>query len=135
MIAITPDLLTHVALIDEQHKELFERINSVSAIGTIPDVANETERTLDFLGVYIAKHFSDEEDMMIDSGYPDYNWHHTWHQSYIAKFNSLKDEYLKNGISPEYVEILDKFIIGWILTHIGQVDVKLGKYINSKKTK
>ena len=130
MIAITSDLVTNVDLIDEQHKELFKRINSVSSIGTKAYATHETIITLNFLGDYIVQHFNDEEELMLVSEYPEYKWHHTWHQGYILKFENLKEEFKKNGISSEYLQILDEFIIGWIVKHIGIVDVHLGKHIN-----
>ena len=61
----TDDLSVGVELIDEQHKELFNRINDlVTAIKSatctykLPDV-------IQFLEDYIVKHFSEEERYMM----------------------------------------------------------------------
>ena len=129
MIAITADLLTHVKTIDEQHQKLIEHLNNVELLGTKSHTQEETEKALNFLGDYIIEHFSNEEALMLESNYPKYDWHHNWHQSYIAKFQLLQDEYIKNGPSDEFSHILNEFLIKWILTHIKNVDVALGAHI------
>ena len=133
MIAVTPDLLTHVKEIDEQHEKLFDLINAVEAAGNESYTKEETEKALNFLSAYIIEHFSREEELMRKSDYPEYEWHATWHQGYISKSKSLKEEYDKNGPSEEFTNILQEFIIKWIVTHIRNVDVDLGKHINSQK--
>ena len=136
MISVTSDLLTYVPQIDAQHKELFELINKAEVTAMSAENANskeETENALKFLGEYIIKHFGDEEQLMLKSGYPKYEWHRTWHQWYISEFDGLKAEYAKNGPSKEFTEILNKSVIRWIVKHIKTVDVVLGQHINSKK--
>ena len=133
MIIITPDLLTQVPEIDEQHKELIELINKAETIGREMLTKEEIESTLNFLGAYIRKHFADEEALMLKSGYAKYEWHCAWHQGYIAEFNNLKAEYARNGPSKAFTEILNKSIIRWIVKHIQTVDVVLGQHINAQK--
>ena len=133
MIAVTPDLLTYVREIDEQHEKLFDLINAVEAAGNASNTKEETEKALGFLGAYVTEHFSREEGMMRESGYPEHEWHANWHQGYISKFNNLKEEYNKNGPSAEFTNILEEFIMKWIVTHIRNVDVDLGKHINSHR--
>ena len=66
---------------------------------------------------------------MEKSGYPEYEWHVTWHNGYIAQLKSLKEEFLENGVSEEFICILDDFITKWALRHIRNVDVALGNYL------
>ena len=133
MLIVTADLMTHVPLIDEQHTELFNRINAVSTIGSLEMARHETEATLDFLGEYIIKHFSDEEELMQQSGYTKYDWHHEMHRWYIAEFRKLREEFMLRGVSVEFTQLLEKSIINWIVHHIGTVDVSLGQFINDSK--
>ena len=133
MIAITPDLLTYVKVIDEQHEELINLINAVEAAGTAANTKEETDKALNFLGAYIVEHFTHEEGLMLQTDYPQYEWHSTWHKGYVSKFNNLKEEYDNNGPSEEFTNILNEFIIKWIVTHIRNVDVDLGKHINAHK--
>ena len=59
IIALTKDMETGVSKIDEQHKELIDRLNQVSSMGLKSFSKEETQKTLDFLGDYVVKHFSD----------------------------------------------------------------------------
>ena len=135
MILLASDLMTNVAEIDEQHQELFNHINSVAKIATIAMVKEKAEQTLDFLGRYIETHFDYEEELQQKYNYPKYNWHREMHRWYIAEFHRLKNEYNENGPSIEFVELLDESIINWIIKHIGNVDVALGKYIREQRRK
>jgi hemerythrin len=133
MIAFTPDLITNVSLIDEQHKELFNRINAVSTMGTRSTGKDETEKTLDLLNAYVVKHFGDEEALQRKCGYPKYDMHRAQHQIYINECKRMKSEYMKNGPSVQFTLQLSKSIIDWIIKHIKNVDKELGVYINQNK--
>jgi hemerythrin len=135
MIILTSGLLTHIDVIDEQHKELVNRINALTAIGTKSVTKEEVEEMLDFLGKYIVKHFGDEEALMREFNYPKYDWHHETHRWYIAEFHKLKEEYNQNGFSEQFNLLLEKSIINWIVRHIETVDLQLGKYITEQKKK
>ncbi|MCL1866969.1 MAG: hemerythrin family protein [Oscillospiraceae bacterium] len=129
MIIFSADLKTHIKSIDEQHKELIDRINAFESIKEDSHTSEDIEKTLKFLGDYIVKHFTYEEGLMKDSNYPKYEWHKNWHQGYIMKYEDLKNEYLENGISENFAYILDEFIVKWIVRHIQNVDTELGNYI------
>jgi len=133
-INYTPDLDTGVTKIDEQHRELIKRINDVVSIGAASSEKAETDKFLRFLGDYIIEHFSDEEKLQQSSGYPKYEWHKGLHKEYIDNFNSLKEEYAKNGPSITFSMHLNKSIIDWIMKHIRTVDKELGAFINGKAT-
>ena len=130
MIQFTPDLMTNVAKIDEQHKELFNRLNTVIQLGGKSYGKEETEKTLDFLGQYIIKHFAEEEYLQRRSNYSKYDWHKGQHQQYVNEFQRLKAEYLKRGISPMFTLQLHNYMIKWIVRHIKNDDVEFGRHIN-----
>jgi hemerythrin len=125
---MTPDLVVGVKLIDDEHKELFDRINAVLTMGTKSFTDEETKKTLKMLGDYIHEHFADEEVLQQKCGYPKYTWHKGQHAIYINEFNKLKHEFEKNGASPAFSLALNNSIVGWILRHIKTVDVELGKF-------
>jgi len=133
MINFTPDLETKVDYIDQQHKELFKRINDVASLGAKSYSKEETDKTINLLGEYIIEHFRDEEELQKKYGYPKYEWHCEQHKLYIDTFNKLKAEYIANGPSANFTLQLNKSIIDWIVKHIRYVDVELGKFINQKK--
>jgi len=132
MITISKDMEVGVVKIDEQHKDLVDRLNSVTAMGTKSFSKEETQKTLDLLGEYVVKHFNDEEVLMKQSSYPKLEQHKEQHKLFIAEFQKLKNEFTTNGYSPRFTLDLSNSIIHWIVRHIKSVDVEFGKYYNSK---
>jgi len=130
MITLTKDMETGVPLIDSQHRELVDRINAVTAMGTKSTSVEETKRTLDLLGNYIVTHFNDEEELQKKAGYPKYKEHQAQHKYYINEFQKLKQEFEKNGSSPKFTLELSNSIIAWIVRHIKSEDVALGKFLS-----
>ncbi len=133
----TDDLSVGVELIDEQHKELFNRINDlVTAIKSatctykLPDV-------IQFLEDYIVKHFSEEERYMMRLDYPDCAHHRAQHGIFMRNFIDLKKELekLEGGKrrgSYELSVATNQVVVDWILDHIGTVDKKLGGFLKDK---
>lgn len=128
MIILTKDMEVGVSQIDAQHKELVNRLNAVVSMGAKSVSKEETQKTLDFLGDYIVKHFRDEEVLQKKSGYPKYEWHKGQHQIYIDEFQKLNQEFMTNGVSARFTLDLNNSIINWIIRHIKTVDVQFGKY-------
>ena len=131
MITLSKDMEVGVPKIDTQHKELINRINAVVSMGTKSVSNEETQKTLDLLGAYIIKHFSDEEALQRQSNYPKHEWHKKQHQIYIGEFDKLKSEFAANGSSAKFTLALSNSIIGWIVKHIKSADVELGKHLKS----
>ena len=129
MITLTADLRTNVPLMDGQHKELFDFINAVE---TSKDVNEDVAKAIDFLSAYVIKHFNEEEALMREKNYPEYEWHRNWHQGYVNAVYNLKEEFVKNGPSEAFSEMLNKSIMNWIQRHIQNVDMKFARFVNSK---
>jgi hemerythrin-like metal-binding protein len=134
MITLTKELLVGVPAIDEQHKELVDRINAVLSMGMKSFSQEETQKTLHLLESYIHEHFSDEEAWQRGHGYPKYEWHRGQHKAYIAEFDKLKREFARNGASPAFSLTLNNSIVSWIVKHIETADVELGKYARDAVT-
>jgi hemerythrin len=131
MITLTKDMEVGVSKIDTQHKELIDRLNAVRLMGAKSVSIEETQKTLDFLGDYIVKHFGDEEILQKQSGYPKYEWHKGQHKFYIDEFRKLKKEFAASGVSAKFTLDLNNSIVNWIVRHIKTVDVALGKYMQT----
>jgi hemerythrin len=128
MIALNKEMEVGVPMVDAQHKELVDRLNMLTSMDVKSVSKDETQKMLGLLGDYIVKHFSDEEILQKQSGYPKYDWHKNLHQLYVLEFNKLKKEFTENGVSAKFTSALEKSIIHWIVTHIKDVDVEFGKY-------
>ena len=133
-ITLSKDMETGIAKIDAQHRELIDRLNAVTAMGAKSVSTEETQKTLNMLGDYIVKHFSDEEALQKQSGYEKYEWHKAQHQLYIGEFQKLKEEFKADGYSAKFTLDLNNSIINWIVRHIRSVDVEFGKHYNAKSS-
>jgi hemerythrin len=134
MIALTNDMLTGIEKVDEQHKELVNRINAVASMGTSSVSDEETKKTINFLGEYIIKHFSYEESLQRKSHYKEYELHKEQHKIYISEFKKLKEEFAAHGHSPAFTVKLNTSIINWIVKHIKSLDVEFGKFYKEQNT-
>ena len=129
-ISISDSMKTNVPEIDAQHKELIDRINAVISMGVDAFTIEETQKTVEFLGEYIIKHFSYEEKMQEKCGYPDLEIHKKLHKQFIFNFELMKKELVENGPTYAFAQTLNNSIVGWIIRHIKTVDVDFGKFYN-----
>ena len=132
MVKLTPDMMVGNAKIDNQHKELVDRLNTIVAMGADAVSKEETQKTLKLLNDYVVKHFTDEEALQKQSDFPKYEWHKGQHQLFIDELTKLKKELDTNGHSPQFALSLRNSIIAWIVRHIKSADVALGKHLKSK---
>ena len=131
MLTLSKDLEVGVLEIDSQHMELINRINSLLAIGHDAVSKEETQKTLDMLGEYVVKHFSDEEGLQKKNNYPEYEAHRKMHQFFIDEFKNLEKEFAASGHSLKFTMDLNNSLINWIVKHIKSADVELGKFLKS----
>jgi len=89
------DLSIGVEIIDNQHMELFARINALVDAIKQHTCKHKIRDVVRFLDDYIVLHFGEEEKMMLQSGYPGYAAHKAQHTKFIANFEALKKELLK----------------------------------------
>lgn len=133
MIYFTEDLKIGVPHVDQQHRELIDFANNASSLCNTNPSYEEMKACLEFLGNYVVKHFGDEEQLQIDSGYPRYDQHKQIHREFVDTFNSLYAEFQKNGPSAELSHALTNRVTNWIVTHIKREDASFGKYYIKQK--
>ncbi|HWS16227.1 MAG TPA: bacteriohemerythrin [Candidatus Methylomirabilis sp.] len=123
-----------VDTIDAQHRELFAAINSL-----LQEEANaaprEVVKVLDYLEDYVKNHFGLEELYMRRLSYPGFPFHKGEHVAFINDYYDLRDEYDKNGATPELADKMGRYMGGWLVNHIGEVDKALGGFLRDKGMK
>ncbi|MBI5101979.1 MAG: hemerythrin family protein [Nitrospirae bacterium] len=133
----TEDLSVGVDLIDEQHKELFRRINDL-----VKSIKNHACKftigeTIGFLEEYAERHFAEEEKYMVMYDYPEYDLHRKQHKVFLSNCLELKKELagLEGGGRPGSYELsveTNRVVVDWIAQHIFTVDRKLGAYLRAR---
>jgi len=123
---------TGVEKIDSQHRELINRINNLLAVEDHPVSEEKTRETIDYLGEYVVKHFSDEEELQVKSNYPKHAEHKKKHTLFVEEFSQLKTEFAGKSHSMEFTMKLNSSLITWIVKHIKGDDVEFGKYYKAQ---
>ncbi|MBI9103699.1 MAG: bacteriohemerythrin [Spirochaetales bacterium] len=120
---------------DEEHKELFNRINHLlSALLDKTSEYNITD-TVKFINEYIDYHFRDEEKMLESYHYPKLKEHKKLHAIYENEFRLIEEQLRKGEFDATLlIEIQDK-IVNWLLDHIAKVDKQYGTYIDELEKK
>ena len=113
---LTKDLETGNAVIDNEHRELFNAVNNIIDACSKGQGRNIIESAIKFLLSYVELHFSHEEKLQSDSKYPGMAAHKAFHE--IPFDNPAITDLVKlNG----HIAVL--------INHIRIEDKKLGKFL------
>jgi methyl-accepting chemotaxis protein len=118
--------------IDGQHRQLFAAVNGLLDAFRNGKGAEELTRALTFLQNYTLKHFSDEEEIQREYGYPDYPNHRRLHEGLTAVVKELNRKLSTEGISDALIREVHQKVGVWLVTHIKAQDTKLAAYIKAK---
>lgn len=132
----TQDLAVGVATIDEQHRELFKRINNLVAAIKEHRCRDEIDGTIKFLDDYARFHFSEEERRMDDAGFTGLEEHKGHHAAYLQNIRELKEQASLprvSGVSYELSVTANQIVVDWIIDHIMKIDRKFGEYMKGTK--
>lgn len=108
--------------IDEQHRELFVNLNSITDSSDL----NKLNRVIMKLFTYTRKHFQEEEMLMKKINYPHREEHKKLHTELISGLNKLIETPFE---STERIARFREFFYKWLVEHIGTHDKDLAHYI------
>ncbi|EKD81227.1 MAG: hypothetical protein ACD_39C01901G0006 [uncultured bacterium] len=118
--------------VDEQHKELIEKVDELE-LRLENDEADDNSFTdaLMFVVDYARNHFRDEENLMIETGYPGFENHRILHDRLVNHLaNFLKD--MQKGNGGTFSELVS-YLHVWIDGHVLVEDIKFGRFYRSAK--
>ena len=129
------NLITKNELIDSQHKELIDKINNL--VESCQKGANKEEavKMLDYLSDYTVFHFSAEEKLQEQMGYPDIDRHKNQHAAFVESVGEMKEKLEKEGASESFADTVNKNVTQWLYNHIKVFDrafVDFKPYIGSE---
>ncbi len=129
------NLETGNILIDQQHKQLIDAINSLLQACSEGKGRAEIAKTTKFLYDYTQKHFRDEENLQRQYRYPDYPNHIRYHQEFEKTVQELAMQLQKEGPTIALVGRINTAVGGWLLSHIQREDVKVVAHIKAQQNK
>lgn len=128
------EFLVGVEIIDNQHKELFARVNSLMDAMWEGKGKREVEGFLIFLGDYVLKHFGEEESYMTMYNYPGYLAHKEIHDKFVSDFSGLKERFLAGHMTSSLAVGVLNDVCDWLRNHVKKVDKQLGAFLKEKMT-
>ena len=128
-IAWSEKLVTGNAIIDAQHKTIFNTTSDLIEAHINGESKEMIGRMLDFLANYTVDHFGYEEKLMREYSYPKYRYHKKFHDDFKLTVEELINNYQINGASDELSKTLSGVVIRWLINHISREDSKIAKYI------
>jgi hemerythrin len=126
-------LATGIDTIDDQHRELFGRLNDFLAACDSGQGKEELLGMLQFLDDYVVFHFRAEELIHEEYDYPDRARHRQYHRMFIDRLTSLKRRFLVEGPTIDLVAEINRFTIGWLIDHIGDKDREFARTVLQKQ--
>ena len=121
VITFDDNLITGNKTIDEQHKELIDRIQQFVSACESEDARVKAIKMLDYLDEYTEFHFKEEEKLQKDVDYPGLEEH-------IKKLYDYLDE--NEGPDEKFMEQVKINVIDWLFGHIKTFDRSVAEYIN-----
>lgn len=127
------DLITDIDLIDNQHRELFKKINSYYIKCQFNYENEATQECAKYFEQYTLFHFQTEQAFHRQYNYPLANEHEAKHDIIKIKAmhlaSKLKDDNIKKDTSDEFFE----FINSYINNHIYKDDMDYARFLKSIK--
>jgi hemerythrin len=112
--------------IDYEHKIFLNLIREASLLPQRRTTRDRVLMHLNEVKQYALFHFTSEENIMFDVGYPDISAHKKEHHMLLALLDSRVYEYRSDAIE---LDAVVAFLFEWFALHTTQVDTRLAKYI------
>lgn len=111
-----PSLDLGVPVIDEQHRALFSMIVELDERIARDEFGQGVLDALQGMVAYAATHFEDEENLMLQAGWPGVDVHRSMHADFMQKTSLFKGEAL---IDSEWTSLdVLRYLLKWLVKHI-----------------
>ncbi len=126
----TPEMSVGVPSLDKDHQRLIEILNHLS----LSIRENKSKETLgeiiDNLVAYTLYHFKREEDLFLQTAYPDSAAHVKEHHELKRRIDELKAEH-RFGASTELAAKVMAFVTSWLMNHVIGTDKKFTEHFRA----
>lgn len=117
-----------VESVDEQHREIFDRLDRLMTASADPEVRGMAA----FMANYVVEHFADEERLMRQVRYPGYESHRQTHIEFrrvvISKVAAIHAADNLDALKIELYVLVSE----WLIDHILGKDRKITSYIDAQ---
>jgi hemerythrin len=119
---------TSVDVCDDQHKELFERVNALNDAVINSDqqaIGSQLDRLVDF----VIRHFETEERLMEERGYYGLEQHRQEHDHLVRTCTDIQDKFHAGEMNIEEGTMI--YIKDWLDHHIPVIDKPYGPALSN----
>ncbi len=113
--------------IDEQHYQLFSKIENLLDIarsGNLENKKKECQDLIEFLMDYTKFHFNTEEKIQREMQYVGYTQHVWIHQGFIQTIQEYKEK-MEQDFSPNLLKSFVGTLVTWLAQHVCRCDRKI----------
>jgi hemerythrin len=119
-------------LIDEQHRELFRRINIFGNALWEGHAKEILHNHLKFLAAYVVEHFQTEEGLMEKYRFDNRREHKANHDAFVAEVSTLLTRIAETGLdSPTAIAVFERSC-AWTRDHVRGMDKELGQFLSNQ---
>jgi len=111
-----------MAMVDKQHKKIFELVNKIYEIDDSDNVKEDIKKLLYEFKDYMQVHFEDEEKYMESIAYPNLQKHRELHEKIIQNVMQVIQKPVNISILKSKIKIIIKRSF---IEHILQEDIKI----------
>jgi hemerythrin len=132
LFSLTPDLVTGIPAIDEQHGDLFDIANEVvaAADGSLhPDLF---DLALSFLVGYTTYHFAAEETVMAKVDYPGRSHHAYVHNRLREEVVAIIFNVRKQGPAEHSKADIVHLLEDWVVLHVREADRQFARFVRDQ---
>lgn len=112
---------------DYQHKHFLNLLNKLNDAILQKNGSELVESAVNSIYSYAHFHFRDEEDILMECGYPDLGQHRRFHHYFVKQVLDL-EESCREG-SPIQLSGIVSFLRDWFIDHITLEDKKYARYV------
>lgn len=128
----TPKFSVGSPLMDRQHKALIALTNQIHSAMLKGALKEDMQRVFSELISYTASHFTSEEGLMREAGYPRLTSHHLQHMEFVQRARELHAQLLAGKFTVS-MDLL-RFLKSWLSEHILGSDQQYAPYLNAKRS-
>lgn len=129
---VTKDIETGNRKLDNDHVELFSKINDFMDLCAQGKGTAEIMATVDYLKKYTKEHFTYEENLQKTNNYHNYNQHKAFHDKFIKNLDDIVKEIQTVGVSVALVGKINIHLGSALIAHIKTADLELAQFLRDK---
>ena len=138
MDTISSEYLTGIAVLDEQHKQLFRLTDQAQTLLKDQNMLYKFDELKDILkGIreYTLSHFAEEETYMKSAAYPKLEEHLALHRQFMEDLTHIDEEAARVslGTQDSILAELMNYLTEWLQRHIMLIDKAMVEEIEAAK--